>query len=145
MQVEGTREKSWEKWPNSPLGGITNIDENTKYVRRRRGYAMQEARSGEVLEWRLFPGNVIFICVGLGITINLFTGTAIYGYAALGIRMCISPGTAILNYVGREISKDPSGEANHPWDNGKLRPGGSQPPAGSAHKQDCTHAGVLPG
>ena len=93
----------------------------------------------------LSPGIAIFNYVGLGIIINLYTGTAIFSYAALGIRLCISPGTAILNYVGREISKDPSGEANHPWDNYKLRPGGSQPPAGSAHKQDCTFAGVLPG
>ena len=98
-----------------------------------------------MLDLSLSPEIVIFIYVGLGIIISLFTGTAIFSYAALGIRMCISPGTAILNYVGREISKDPSGEANHPWDNDKLRPGGSQPPAGSAHKQDCTLAGVLPG
>ena len=88
---------------------------------------------------------MIFNYVGLGIILDLFTGTAIFSYAALGIRTCVSPGTAIFNYVGRGISKDPSGEANHPWDNDKLRPGGSQPPAGSAHKQDCTLAGVLQG
>ena len=76
----------------------------------------------------------------MGIIINLFTGTAIFNYAVLGIRM-----TAIFNYVVRGIRGDPSGEANHPWDNNKLRPGGSQPPAGSAHKQDCTLAGILPG
>ena len=86
----------------------------------------------------LSPGIVIFIYVGLGILLDLFTGTATFSYAVLGIRMCISPGT-------RDGARDPSGEANHPWDNNKLRPGGSQPPAGSAHKQDCTLGGVLPG
>ena len=59
----------------------------------------------------------------MGIIINLFTGTAIFNYAVLGIRM-----TAIFNYVVRGIRRDPSGEANHPWDNNKLRPGGLQPP-----------------
>ena len=67
------------------FGGFTNIDENTKHVRRRRRYAMQEVRSGEVLEWRLSPGIVILHYVGLGIIINLFTGYAIFNYAVLGL------------------------------------------------------------
>ena len=86
----------------------------------------------------LSPGIVIFNYVGLGIILDIFTGTATFSYAVLGIRMCISPGT-------RDGARDSSGEANHPWDNNKLRPGGSQPPAGSAHKQDCTLTGILPG
>ena len=98
-----------------------------------------------MLDLCLSPGIVLFDYAGLGTIIKLFTGTAIFSCAASGIRMCIFPGTAIFNYVGRGISKDPSGEANNPWDNNKLRPGGSQPPAGSAHKQDCTLAGILPG
>ena len=63
----------------------------------------------------LSPGIVIFIYVGLGIILDLFTGTATFSYAVLGIRMCISPGT-------RDGARDPLGEANHPWDNNKLRP-----------------------
>ena len=84
---------------------ITNIEENTKHVRRRWRCARQELRSGGV-ELDLCPS--LGLC-GVRDKFMQIPGIVRFNYVGLGIRICVSTGTAILGCT--KIKKGAPGEA----------------------------------